>query len=109
MASTEEYVNLKDIELKWDTAVKIIIHFIQKAQHKSSYKLQEAGILYKAVNFFNGEEKEFTEEQAVKIIISGLHVGQANGAFTLEEAGILHNRFLPFLNSELKKRQEEKN
>lgn len=108
MSSTEPHsVNLKDIELTWDTATKIVIHFVQKAQSKSAFKLQEAGILFRAVNFFSGEEKELTESQSLKLLLNGVHVGQSHGCFTLEEAGILQNKFIPFLETELKSRSEK--
>jgi hypothetical protein len=99
--------SLKDMELKWETSVQVLIHFVKKAQQKSSsssYKLTEAGALYRAMNFFSGEEKELTEANSVRLLINGVSVGQANGSYTLEEAGVLAVRFLPYLEEELKSR-----
>jgi hypothetical protein len=100
-------INLKDMELTWDGGVQVLIHFVKKAQQKntgSSYKLSEAGVLYRATCFFTGDEKVLTEDQSIKLLINGVLVGQANGAYTLEEAGILSLRFIPYLEEESKKR-----
>jgi hypothetical protein len=104
---TEETISLKDVELDWGMAIKVLTHFVQRAQTKSSYKLQEAGILYRAVNFFSGEEKEMTELQATRLLVNGIHIGQSNGVYTLEEAGLLQTKFLPFIDQELSKRSKE--
>jgi hypothetical protein len=105
-------INLKDMELTWDAGVQVLIHFVKKAQQKSSglssYKLTEAGVLYRATNFFNGSEKDLTEEQSIRLLINGVNVGQANGAYTLEEAAMLSIRFLPYLEEESKKRTSAK-
>jgi hypothetical protein len=104
-------INLKDMELSWDGGVHVLIHFVKKAQQKnngSSYKLSEAGVLYRATNFFTGDEKELTEEQCIRLLVNGVNVGQVNGAYTLEEAGLLSLRFLPYIEEESKKRNAEK-
>lgn len=98
-------VNLSTVELTWESATKVLIHFVNKAQQKSAFKLQEAGVLYKAVGVFSGEEKNMSEMEALQMLVNGLHIGQASGAFTLEEAGLLQNRFLPFIDQESKKRK----
>jgi hypothetical protein len=104
-------INLKDMDITWDGGVQVLIHFVKKAQQKSngsSFKLAEAGVLYRATNFFSGDEKGLTEEQSIRLLINGVNVGQANGSYTLEEAGLLSLRFLPYLEEELKKRNAVK-
>ena len=108
MADENQVVDLKSVPLSWDTCIKVMIHFVQKAQVKAAYKLQTAGVLLKAVNFFStGEEPDMNEIRALRVLVNGVHIGQSVGAYSLEEAGLMQNRFIPYLESELAKRAEK--
>ena len=105
MAKVEE---VNEVEMNFESAISVMSHFIEKAQQKANtYKLNEAGVLQRAISFFKGEEKEMTEIQSVQLLINGLHVGQANGCFTLEEAALIHNKIFPLIQTEMKKRSEK--
>jgi hypothetical protein len=102
-------MNLNDMELKWDTCLTVLIHFVRKAQQKvngSSYKIAEAAVLYRATSFLTGERKDpdLTEDQCVRLLVNGVHAGQLHGAYSLDEAGLLGLKFLPYIEEESKKR-----
>ena len=108
MSDENQVVDLKSVPLSWETCIKVMIHFVQKAQTKAAYKLQTAGVLLKAVNFFTtGQEPDMNEIRALRVLVNGVHIGQSVGAYSLEEAGLMQNRFIPYLETELAKRAEK--
>jgi hypothetical protein len=77
------------MEITKDNCAELIEKYIEHAQQKGAYLLQEADLLQRAINFFKGTEKELNEENAKQVMIQGVVKGQRSGAYNLADAAFL--------------------
>lgn len=78
------------VELNFETAGKILMQYVEVAQQKGAYLLNEASLLKRATDVVNGQtDAEVNMQSAYNLLIQGVVKGQKNGAYTLSDAAIL--------------------
>ncbi len=79
------------ITLDSENSVQIICQYVELAQQKGAFLLQEAEILKRAADvLLNGaQDKEINAQSAKGLLIQGIHKGQRHGAYTLNDAALL--------------------
>jgi len=96
------------MEITKDNCVELIEKYIEHAQQKGAYLLQEADLLQRAINYFKGTEKELNEENAKQVMIQGVVKGQRSGAYNLADAAFLFKLVSFFQNEQnVSKKQDE--
>jgi hypothetical protein len=80
------------ITLNDNNAVEILSKYVEVAQQKGAFLLQEAEILKRScdvlLNFII--DQEINVEMAKQLLIQGAVKGQRHGAYTLNDASLLH-------------------
>jgi len=80
------------ITLDNNNSFKIMTQYIEVAQQKGAYKLNEAEILKRASDVLlnNVPDKEINHTSAKQLLIQGVARGQSHGSYTLNDAALLH-------------------
>lgn len=86
MSSEPTVINLDNTN-----SMQILIQYIELAQQKGAFLLQEAELLKRAQDFItnNVPDSDINESNAKNLIIQGIHKGQRHGAYTLNDAALL--------------------
>jgi hypothetical protein len=78
------------ITLTNENSLQILIQYVELAQQKGSYLLQEAELLKRAVDVVNGQKDHQIDFNASKnLLIQGVVKGQQKGAYNLSDAALL--------------------
>lgn len=88
-----------------ENCVGFIEKYIEHAQQKGAYVLQEADLLQRSLNVLKGnasDETELNEETSRQVVVQGLVKGQKNGVYTLTDAAFLYNLVVFFQEASVK-------
>jgi hypothetical protein len=79
------------ITLDETNSVQIMSQYIELAQQKGAYLLNEAELLKRASDVLvnNVPDHEINKDTAKQVLIQGVHKGQKSGAYTLNDAALL--------------------
>lgn len=79
------------ITLDDKNSVQIMAQYIEVAQQKGAYLLNEAEILKRSMDVLmnNVPDKEIDSTMAKQLLIQGVNKGQRHGAYTLNDAALL--------------------
>lgn len=79
------------ITLDDKNSVQILSQYIEVAQQKGAYLLNEAEILKRSMDVLmnNVPDKEIDTSLAKQLLIQGVNKGQRHGAYTLNDAALL--------------------
>jgi len=79
------------ITLDNQNSVQILAQYIEVAQQKGAYLLNEAEILKRGMDVLmnNIHDKEIDTNMAKQLLIQGVNKGQRHGAYTLNDAALL--------------------
>lgn len=79
------------ITLDQNNSIQIMSQYIEVAQQKGAYLLNEAEILKRAMDVLmnNVPDKEIDKTMAKQLLIQGVNKGQRHGAYTLNDAALL--------------------
>lgn len=79
------------ITLDETNSVQIMSQYIELAQQKGAYLLNEAELLKRASDVLvnNVPDHEINKNTAKQVLIQGVHKGQKSGAYTLNDAALL--------------------
>jgi hypothetical protein len=79
------------ITLDNQNSLQILAQYIEVAQQKGAYLLNEAEILKRAMDVLmnNVPDKEIDANMAKQLLIQGINKGQRHGAYTLNDASLL--------------------
>jgi hypothetical protein len=79
------------ITLDNQNSVQILAQYIEVAQQKGAYLLNEAEILKRAMDVImnNVHDKDIDANMAKQLLIQGVTKGQRHGAYTLNDAALL--------------------
>ena len=79
------------ITLDNQNSVQILAQYIEVAQQKGAYLLNEAEILKRAMDVLMNSvpDKEIDANMAKQLLIQGVNKGQRHGAYTLNDAALL--------------------
>lgn len=79
------------ITLDDKNSIQILAQYIEVAQQKGAYLLNEAEILKRAMDVLmnNIPDKEIDNNMAKNLLIQGVNKGQRHGAYTLNDAALL--------------------
>lgn len=90
------------ITLNNNNSVEILSKYVEVAQQKGAYLLQEAEVLKRAsdVLIHNIIDQEINSIMAKQLLIQGAVKGQKHGAYTLNDASLLH-KVVMFISSSL--------
>lgn len=91
MSSEQTQSNqLQTIELNLENSVKILLQYVEVAQHKGAYLLHEASLLKRAADVLAGQtDEEVNTQSALNLLVQGVVKGQRHGAYTLSDASVL--------------------
>lgn len=89
------------IQLDANNSVQLLCQFVEMAQQKGAFLLQEAEVLKRSVDVvLNGaEDKDVSKSNGLNLLIQGVQKGQRHGAYTLADAAVLH-KVIQFLVSQ---------
>jgi hypothetical protein len=79
------------ITLDNTNSIQILAQYIEVAQQKGAYLLNEAEILKRGMDVLinNVPDKEIDSSMAKQLLIQGVNKGQKHGAYTLNDAALL--------------------
>ena len=79
------------ITLDNTNSIQILAQYIEVAQQKGAYLLNEAEILKRAMDVLmnNVPDKEIDANMAKQLLIQGVNKGQRHGSYTLNDAALL--------------------
>lgn len=79
------------ITLDNQNSVQILVQYVELAQTKGAFLLQEAELLKRSADVLlnNVEDNEINQPTAKNLLIQGIHKGQKHGAYTLNDAALL--------------------
>jgi hypothetical protein len=79
------------ITLNEENSTRFLVQFIEVAQQKGAYLLQEAELLKRAADVATNvsEDKEINQVNARQLLVQGVHKGQRAGAYSLNDAAML--------------------
>lgn len=80
------------ITLNDKNTVEILSKYVEVAQQKGAYLIQEAEVLKRAcdVLLYNIVDKEINKNMSKQLLIQGVVKGQTHGAYSLNDASLLH-------------------
>lgn len=86
--------------------VQILVQFVELAQQKGAFLLQEAEALKRAMDVLvlKAEDKDVNEVLAKQLLIQGVQKGQRHGAYTIHDAALL-SKVVQFVIESLPKEQ----
>jgi hypothetical protein len=96
------------ITLNDKNTVEILSKYVEVAQQKGAYLLQEAEVLKRAcdVLLYNIVDKEINKNMAKQLLIQGVVKGQTHGAYSLNDASLLH-KVIMFVSTSLQSQQPQ--
>ena len=79
------------ITLDNQNSIRILSQYVELAQQKGAYLLNEAEILKRAIDLLvnNVPDREINENLAKNLLIQGVNKGQKEGCYTLNDASLL--------------------
>jgi hypothetical protein len=79
------------LTLDSENSVKILAQFVEVAQQKGAYLLQEAEALKRAMDvvILKTDDKDVSELLAKQLLIQGIQKGQRHGAYSIQDAAVL--------------------
>lgn len=79
------------ISLNTFNSAQILSQYVEVAQQKGAFKLNEAEVLKRAsdVLFNNASDHEINDVAARHLLVQGVLKGQSHGAYTLNDAALL--------------------
>jgi hypothetical protein len=89
-------------------SVKILVQYIELAQQKGSFDLNEAELLKRSSDvLLNGVvDNELNQINSRQLIVQGIHKGQKSGAYTLNDAALL-SKVVKFVSNHVTNLQAE--
>ena len=95
------------ITLNDKNTVEILSKYVEVAQQKGAYLIQEAEVLKRAcdVLLYNIVDKEININMAKQLLIQGVVKGQTHGAYSLNDASLLH-KVIMFVSTSLQPQPE---
>ncbi len=94
------------ITLDNTNSIQILGQYIEVAQQKGAYLLNEAEILKRGMDVLinNVPDKEIDNSMAKQLLIQGVNKGQKHGAYTLNDAALL-SKVVMFVATSLQQEQ----
>ena len=95
------------ITLNDKNTIEILSKYVEVAQQKGAYLIQEAEVLKRAcdVLLYNIVDKEINNNMAKQLLIQGVVKGQTHGAYSLNDASLLH-KVIMFVSTSLQPQPE---
>ena len=96
------------ITLNDKNTVEILSKYVEVAQQKGAYLIQEAEVLKRAcdVLLYNIVDKEINKNMSKQLLIQGVVKGQTHGAYSLNDASLLH-KVIMFVSTSLQSQQPQ--
>lgn len=91
MSNQEQKQEPTVITLDNTNSAQILTQYVELAQQKGAFLLQEAEILKRASDVLvtSAQDAEINSSNARQLLIQGVHKGQKHGAYTLNDAALL--------------------
>lgn len=97
-----------ELNLDLNKCFQFLAQYVESAQQKGAYVLQEAELLKRAVDVVmnNAEDKDVDKNLGVNLLIQGVQKGQRHGAYSLADAALLH-KVISFLVEQSQQGQQQ--
>ena len=91
MSSSENTPEPTVLTLDSKNSVHILSQYVELAQQKGAFLLNEAELLKRASDVLlnNVPDQEINQQMAIQLLIQGVNKGQKHGAYTLNDASLL--------------------
>ncbi len=91
MASTEQSAEPTVLTLDNTNSIQILSQYIELAQQKGAFLLNEAELLKRAMDVLvnNVPDHEINKQTSMQLLIQGVNKGQRHGSYTLNDASLL--------------------
>lgn len=89
-----------ELNLDLPKSFQFLAQYVETAQQKGAYVLQEAELLKRAVDVVlnNVEDKDVDKNLGVNLLVQGVQKGQRHGAYSLADAALLHKVIMFLVN-----------
>lgn len=78
------------VELNLENCGKVLMQYVEVAQQKGAFLLNEASLLKRAADVVTGQtDPEINLQSAYTLLIQGVVKGQKHGSYTLSDASVL--------------------
>lgn len=91
MTSTEQTSEPTVLTLDNTNSIQILSQYIELAQQKGAFLLNEAELLKRAMDVLvnNVPDHEINKQTSIQLLIQGVNKGQRHGSYTLNDASLL--------------------
>jgi hypothetical protein len=91
MSSAENTPEPTVLTLDSKNSVQILSQYVELAQQKGAFLLNEAELLKRATDVLlnNVPDQEINQQMSIQLLIQGVNKGQKHGAYTLNDASLL--------------------
>jgi hypothetical protein len=83
------------INLSTKSCIEILVKYVEVAQQKGAFVLQEADLLKRSIDVLvhgaTDKDASLVPSSAQGVILQAIHKGQSKGCYTLNDAFLLHN------------------
>lgn len=106
--SSQENSEPTVITLDNSNSIQILVQYIELAQQKGAYLLNEAELLKRAMEVLvnNVPDNELNHVNSKQLLVQGVNKGQRHGAYTLNDAALL-SKVVQFISNNLQQEQPQ--
>jgi len=108
MSSVENTPEPTVLTLDSKNSVQILSQYVELAQQKGAFLLNEAELLKRATDVVlnNVPDQEINQQMSIQLLIQGVNKGQKHGAYTLNDASLL-SKVIQFISTSFQQNSPE--
>jgi hypothetical protein len=107
MSSSDNTPEPTVLTLDNKNSVQILAQYVELAQQKGAFLLNEAELLKRAMDVLlnNVPDQDINQEMSIQLLIQGVNKGQKNGSYTLNDASLL-SKVVQFISTSYQPQQQ---
>lgn len=94
---------MESVQLTQESALQLLVRFVNQAQTKGCFVLKEAALLHKSIVYLTKQgyqdDQDFSPELARNLLTQAVNIGQSKGAYNLDDAALL-DRAMTFMENQ---------
>ena len=108
MSSAENTPEPTVLTLDSKNSVQILSQYVELAQQKGAFLLNEAELLKRATDVLlnNVPDQEINQQMSIQLLIQGVNKGQKHGSYTLNDASLL-SKVVQFITTSFQQNEQQ--